>query len=57
MNSQRTTFTLLLYSLSDDNAQRALAYMRAIHEHEGRAWVFADHPIAGMPPRIIGVTP
>jgi hypothetical protein len=57
MDSQRTTFTFLLYSLSDDNAQRAVAYMRAIHEHRGRAWVFADRPIAGMPARIIGVTP
>jgi hypothetical protein len=55
MLTRRTTFTLLIHSLSDDGQIRALALMRAVHEHAGRAWVMLDAPIAGMPPRILGM--
>lgn len=54
MLTRRTSFTFLLYSLSDDQARAALAMLHAVHEHAGRAWVMLDRPLAGMPPRIIG---
>lgn len=54
MLTRRTSFTFLLYSLDHDNAARALALIRAVHEHAGRAWVMLDAPLSGMPPHIIG---
>jgi hypothetical protein len=54
MLTRRTSFTFLLYSLSDDGQKRTLALMNAVHEHAGRAWVMLDAPLSGMPPHIIG---
>lgn len=55
--NHRYTFTFLLYSLNHDNAARATAFMHAVRNHAGRAWVMLDRPLAGMPPIILGVTP
>jgi hypothetical protein len=53
--AKRNTLVFLLAGSTEDTAARTLAFMQALHVHAGRAWVMLDRPLAGMPPRILGM--
>lgn len=53
--AKRNSLVLLLADSTEDTAIRALAFMQAMHAHAGRVWVMLDHPLAGMPARILGL--
>lgn len=52
---RRQQFAHWINTGTDDAARRAIAFMRAIRTYRGRAWVWLDRPVAGMPPIMLGL--